>query len=148
MLDPNRHSGFNRLLRPWRRAEPRQPMRAAAPDSVPADNPLRAELLSVDQLRRHFRELAGWHRVVEKRWRSDPLLDRLEDNARVLAEVTRVISEASAEKRRLAPAAEWLVDNYYLIEEQIRTARRHFPRSYNRQLPKLANGPLPGYAPA
>jgi hypothetical protein len=147
MLEPNRQAFTDRFLRPWRRAQPRLPASAAPP--VGGDTPpLRAELLSVEQLRSHFRELAGWHRVVERRWRTDPLLDRLEENARILAEVTRGLSAASARKLRLAPAAEWLLDNYYLIEEQVRTARRHFPRGYSRQLPKLSNGPLEGYARA
>ena len=46
--------------------------------------------------------------------------------------------------RRITPAAEWFLDNYHLIEEQIRTARRHLPRGYSRELPLLANGPSAG----
>src|SRR5690606_9259896 len=38
------------------------------------------------------------------------------------------------------PADEWLLDNIYLIEEQIRIARRHFPKDYSRQLPRLVGG--------
>jgi cyclic beta-1,2-glucan synthetase len=47
--------------------------------------------------------------------------------------------------RRVTPAAESLLDNFYLIEEQIRTARRHLPKSSSRELPRLANGPNSGY---
>ena len=43
--------------------------------------------------------------------------------------------------RRITPAAEWLLDNFYLIEEQIRTAKRHLPKGYSRELPRLARGP-------
>jgi cyclic beta-1,2-glucan synthetase len=43
------------------------------------------------------------------------------------------------------PAAEWFLDNYHLIEEQIRTARRHLPRGYSRDLPRLVNGASAGY---
>ncbi len=108
-------------------------------------HPLRAELLSVDQLVSHFKALAQWHRPDDT-LRADPLLDRLDDNERVLLGAYELISAAVSKKRRVAPAAEWLLDNFYLIEEQIRTARRHFPRSYSRELPKLSNGPLAGYA--
>jgi cyclic beta-1,2-glucan synthetase len=38
---------------------------------------------------------------------------------------------------RLTPAAEWMLDNFYLIEEQIQMARRHLPRGYSRELPRL-----------
>ncbi len=43
--------------------------------------------------------------------------------------------------QRITPAGEWLLDNYYLIEEQIRTAQRHLPKGYSRELPGLLNGP-------
>ena len=44
--------------------------------------------------------------------------------------------------RRITPAAEWLLDNFYLIEEQIQMARRHLPRGYSRELPRLAERPF------
>ena len=40
--------------------------------------------------------------------------------------------------RRFTPAAEWLLDNFYLIDEEVRTANRHLPRGYSRELPRLA----------
>jgi cyclic beta-1,2-glucan synthetase len=46
---------------------------------------------------------------------------------------------------RGTPAAEWLVDNYHLVEEQIREVRDDLPPGYYRQLPKLAGGPFAGY---
>jgi hypothetical protein len=52
------------------------------------------------------------------------------------------VNAAAAGGRRLAPAAEWLLDNFYLIEEQISLARRHLPRGYSRELPRMAQGPL------
>ena len=56
-----------------------------------------------------------------------------------------LVTAAAKRNRRIAPAAEWLLDNFYLIEEQIRTARRHLPPSYSRELPRLANGPAASY---
>ena len=49
-----------------------------------------------------------------------------------------------AADRRIVPAGEWLLDNFYLIEDQIRTARRHLPRDYSRELPRLRSGPSAG----
>ncbi|HUH29918.1 MAG TPA: glucoamylase family protein, partial [Rhodanobacter sp.] len=46
--------------------------------------------------------------------------------------------------KRITPAAEWLLDNFYLIEEQIRIARRHLPKGYSHELPRLDNGPSAG----
>ena len=49
------------------------------------------------------------------------------------------------EGRAITPAAEWLLDNYHLVEEQIREIRADLPPGYYRQLPKLAAGPFAGY---
>ncbi len=46
--------------------------------------------------------------------------------------------------QRITPAADWLLDNFYLIEEQIRTAKAHLPKGYSRELPRLARGPSAG----
>ena len=45
---------------------------------------------------------------------------------------------------RVSPAGEWLLDNFYLIDEQIRTTKRHLPKGYSRELPRLSNSPSIG----
>ena len=64
--------------------------------------------------------------------------------SREIARCQDLMSRAHAAGRRLTPAAEWLLDNHYLIEEQVHLARKHFPRGYSRQLPRLAGGKLAG----
>ncbi len=114
--------------------------RAAArtrPEQEPA---LRSELFSAEQMEHHGRVLAGQHRLSE-RSRADLLLARLADNEAVLTHTGERLTNATRRKRRITPAGEWLLDNFYLIEEQIRIARRHLPKGYSRELPRLASGP-------
>ena len=108
------------------------------------DQPLRSELFSNDQLEQHAKALAGWHEV-DKKQGPDRLLPRLAENESLLIRTYELVMAAVVAKRRIAPAGEWLLDNFYLIEEQIRTARRHLPRNYSRELPRLRNGPSAGY---
>src|SRR5580658_7939205 len=103
-----------------------------------SEPPLRAELFSVEQLAHHARVLAADHRVVTQR-RSSRLLARLEENEQGLRAFNRATLAVSP-SRRITPAAEWLLDNFYLIEEQIQMARRHLPRNYSRELPRLRYG--------
>ena len=70
---------------------------------------------------------------------------RLADNGGVLLDAYRMIAKGIAEHRAITPAAEWLVDNYYLVERQVREIRSALPPGYYRQLPKLASGPFMGY---
>ncbi|MGD0541023.1 MAG: glycosyltransferase family 2 protein, partial [Tepidisphaeraceae bacterium] len=114
--------------------------------SQPEEQPLREELYSVDQLDRYAKTLASWHEVNVSGSRGpDHLLRRLSANEELLAETYELLTGAVARGRRITPAAEWFLDNYHLIEEQIRTARRHLPRGYSRELPRLRNGPSAGY---
>jgi cyclic beta-1,2-glucan synthetase len=115
------------------------------PNAALADEPpLRAELFSVSQLEQHARKLAAWHEVAPANRGDDRLLYRLDANQVALREAYAFISEAVKLGRRITPAAEWFIDNYHLVEEQIRIARRHLPRGFNRELPRLGNGPGAG----
>ena len=105
--------------------------------------PLRAELLSRDQMRQHGRTLAESHTVTKKR-APEQLLTRLTENEGVLVETCSMLTSAVKANRRVAPAGEWLLDNFYLIKEQIRTAKKHLPKGYSRELPRLLSGPSAG----
>ena len=105
--------------------------------------PLRSELFSAEQMKQHGRALAGQHKLSTRR-ASDQLLARLAANESVLVAVHTLLTEALAAERQITPAGEWLLDNYYLIEEQIRTAKRHLPKAYSRELPRLLHGPSAG----
>ncbi|MFS2223578.1 cyclic beta 1-2 glucan synthetase [Pantoea sp. B65] len=64
------------------------------------------------------------------------LLKRLEENELLLAENCQILSRD--EKNSIGPAGEWLLDNFYLIEEQIRVVRQLLPKNFGKGLPALA----------
>ncbi|MHB8110729.1 MAG: cyclic beta 1-2 glucan synthetase, partial [Syntrophorhabdaceae bacterium] len=105
--------------------------------------PLRSELLSASQMEQHGKILAAGH-TLSAGHTPEQLLARLGENEHVLHEVRDLLAEAVKGDRRITPAGEWLLDNFYLIEEQIRTAKRHLPKGYSRGLPRLKRGPSPG----
>jgi len=105
--------------------------------------PLRAELFSAEQLARHARAVASEHRIVTQ-GSSNRLLARLDRNEQSLRAFNSS-TLAVGSSRRITPAAEWLLDNFYLIEEQIQMSRRHLPRAYSRELPRLTSGPCAGF---
>ncbi|MFY9550577.1 MAG: glycosyl transferase, partial [Thermoanaerobaculia bacterium] len=113
-------------------------MRAAAP-------PIRAELFSTEHLEQFAGTLAAEHLVYPGKRRGRRLLPRLRENARVLIRSHRLIAEASRQTRSISPAAEWLLNNFHIAEEQVREVREDLPPGFYRELPKLASGPLEGY---
>ncbi|MFL9923343.1 glucoamylase family protein [Herbaspirillum lusitanum] len=87
-------------------------------------------------MEQHGRVLARAHKLSAQKSR-DELLQRLADNEVVIIDACSQLTAAIRAGRQVTPAAEWLLDNYYLIEEQIRTAKRHLPKNYSKELPRL-----------
>ena len=115
--------------------------------ALPWDNrqPIREELFSVERLEEHARSLAIAQPILAGSVRGHPLAGRLGGNAAALLDAYRRIAKAIDDGRAITPAAEWLIDNYHLVDKQIREVRADLPPGYYRQLPKLAEGPFAGY---
>ncbi len=105
--------------------------------------PLRSELFTEEQLERYAASLAERHTLLAEN-AAENLLKRLDENERILLEVYENLTEAVKSNTRIVPAAEWLLDNFYLIEEQIYTAKKHLPKGYSRELPQLLKGASAG----
>src|SRR4029078_1204998 len=108
------------------------------------EKPFQAEFFSVERLEQYAQALAAEHKPVTRKGRAQ-LLPRLEDNGRRLEAAYKLLVDALREGRTISPAAEWLVDNHHIIEEQLHEIRQDLPKSYYHELPKLAHGPLEGY---
>src|SRR3546814_635262 len=106
---------------------------------------IREEHFGVERLEQHAESLAAAQRITAKPIPVLPLAARLSDNATVLLAAYRASAAALGDGDDIEPAAEWLLDNYHLIDEQVREIRNDLPAGYYRQLPKLAEGPFAGY---
>src|ERR1700720_2114257 len=109
------------------------------------EEPIRAELFSVERLEQHAESLAAAQTVTETVGEGRPLLPRVLENGRVLLEYYQATAKAISREQSITPAAEWLVDNFYIVEEQIREIRDDLPPGFYRKLPKLASGHLEGF---
>ena len=93
--------------------------------------PLRSELFTTEQMEQYGKTLAGLHFLGPKIDSEQQLLSRLAENETILLEVHDIVSKAVKANRQITPAGEWLLDNFYLIENQIQTGRKHFPNGYS-----------------
>ncbi|KAI9432816.1 hypothetical protein F5148DRAFT_1295637, partial [Russula earlei] len=105
--------------------------------------PFRSELFTIEQLEQFAKNLAQSD-VVYTEEPSEQLLKRLAENENVLLDVHQLLTETVKANSRIVPAGEWLLDNFYLIEEQIYTGKKHLPKGYSKGLPKLVSGPAAG----
>src|SRR5664279_2188875 len=106
--------------------------------------PMRSELFNADQMEQYGRKLAGLHILGSNHVLDHHLLERLAENEMVLKEVHEIITEAVKANRQITPAGEWLLDNFYLIEEHIHTGKKHLPKGYSKELPRLLSGSSKG----
>jgi cyclic beta-1,2-glucan synthetase len=74
-----------------------------------------------------------------------PLLLRLEDTRNVLDRVYHELNTGAEHGLDISPAGDWLLDNFYIVQEHIREIRTNLPKGYYEELPKLATGSLAGY---
>src|SRR5271157_3363878 len=109
------------------------------------DEPIRSELFSVERIEQHAESLAAAQTVTKEPQQGRQLIPRVVENGRVLLDSYRAIARAIQEERAITPAAEWLVDNFHIVEEQLREIQDDLPTGYYRKLPKLASGHLQGY---
>src|ERR1700752_4940970 len=109
------------------------------------EEPIRAELFSVERLEEHGESLAAAQTVTQTAGEGRPLLPRVLENGRVLLEVYRATAAAISREQAITPGAEWLVGNFYIGEDQLREIRDDLPPGFYRKLPKLATGHLEGY---
>ncbi len=105
--------------------------------------PIRGELLSVERLE-ELAEVIARHRVSPSRPPNPGLLSRTRENGRVLLRCYRTLAAVINEERATTPAAEWLVDNFHIVEEVLNEIRTDLPPGFYRQLPTLEEGPLAG----
>ncbi|MDB5392922.1 MAG: glycosyltransferase 36 associated family protein [Rhodospirillales bacterium] len=117
----------------------------AAEFSQASQDPIRSDLLSVERLEEQAQVLARSQRVTLEPQTGRPLAPRLRDNAKVLTEAYQNIALSAKSDHPITPAAEWMLDNFHIVEEQVREILDDLPPAFYRRLPKLSEGRLAGY---
>ena len=110
----------------------------------PVEEPIRSEIFGPQRFAQHGRSLGATHRATQARSWSGGFFPRLRSNIRVLREAHRYIGHQATTGYDISPAAEWLLDNFHLIEAQLQEIHEGLPRSYFRTLPVLLEPPLAG----
>ena len=106
--------------------------------------PIRSEIFGPQRFAQHGRSLGATHRATRARGWGGSFFPRLRNNIDVLREAHAYIGLQATTGYDISPAAEWLLDNFHLIEAQLREIHDGLPRSYFRALPILQDPPLAG----
>ena len=106
--------------------------------------PIRSEIFGPQRFAQHGRSLAQTHHATHSSGRSGNFFPRLKSNLATLREAHLYIGVQASTGYNISPAAEWLLDNFHLIEAQFAEINAGLPRSYFTSLPKLLDEPLAG----
>ena len=115
--------------------------------------PPHAELFGATRLASHAGILARRHTIAEmprtgwlRRRERGPLLSRLTATEKALIAARDTLAHAAALGTEVSPAGAWLLDNFFIVLEQMPEIRATLPAGYYQELPKLAgDGSLAGY---
>lgn len=108
-------------------------------NEIEKNPPLRSDLFSHEQMELHAVKLSLTHQLSTKESK-EFLLHELSANEDILSEVNELLKKNIASKKSVSPAGEWLLDNFFIIEEQILLGKRYLPKGYSKGLPKLKSG--------
>ena len=134
------------VLSTERAASSPEPGRAGAPLIDPrGEAPIRAELYGIEHLEEHARRLASACKLAPPAKEPSPLLKRFAESGAALAKAHREILVGFDRREGRGLDAEWLVDNYHIVDEVLREIEKDLPSGYDAELPKLAVEPLAGY---
>ncbi len=101
------------------------------------------EVLPIERLVPEAERIAG-ELSLSKAARRLPLLARLRHSERLLQRVHRHLAEAGRARQQSVLAADWLLDNAYVIQGHIDDIYRNLPRRFFKRLPLLGDGPYRG----
>lgn len=111
----------------------------------PFEVPIRDEIFSTERLEQFAAFLAQQLPVTKKIIRGRSLLPRVENNNHQIVQAYKIFSSSIEKGHTLPPAAEWLIDNFHIIEDQIREIREDLPEKFYLELPKMSQGELALY---
>ena len=112
-------------------------------DGAP-EAPIRSEIFGLQRFAQHGRSLGETHRATALGSGTTVFFPRLRDNLAVLRLAQHYIGSQAASGHDISPAAEWLLDNFHLVEAQLKAIRDGLPKRYFRALPVLQDPPLAG----
>jgi len=96
-------------------------------------------------LRQHAESLAAAQKVTNDPREGYNLSRRLKNNKKILSNCYQIIGETVSQKQAITSAAEWLIDNFHIVEGQLRDIGEHLPIGFYKELPKLSEDFLKGY---
>lgn len=107
---------------------------------------LEGALLNKQELYEHLEKIASTHNTKIKSDKNTYPIPGLKENYQVIKEVYNLLNEHIKQKIAIHPAGEWLLDNFYIIEEVTKSIEKELTLEKYTKFVGIANGKYQGFA--
>ena len=103
-------------------------------------------MLEKTQLQKHLEKIASSHSITTKSQKDTYPIPGLIENFKTIEEVYNLLNEHLKLGINIHPAGEWLLDNFYIIEEAVKQIQKELPLKKYINFVGIANGEYKGFA--
>ena len=107
---------------------------------------IKGALLDTQQLEDYLRKIASGHVLQDKSNKYTYPIPRLKENFEFITEVYNLLNEHIKLKLPIHPAGEWILDNFYIIDETVKTVTKELTLKKYTNFLGIANGPYARFA--
>ena len=116
---------------------PNSSLAASEAKQIDHNGSIRSTYFTIEELRACGADMARSTNLHLPAFTPFDFLKRHKENDREILRVYRSTASDVAAGEAITPAAEWLLDNHYIVEEALQEVRRDFPRKFLRELPVM-----------
>ena len=102
--------------------------------------------LDKEQLQTYMEKMAANYEITRMSSKGTYPIYRLNENFKFIQKTYAILNEHIKKKISIYPAGEWLLDNFYIIEETIKNINNELTEKKYKNFPSIANGMYKGFA--
>lgn len=107
---------------------------------------LKGITLDKEQLQNYMEKIAINYEITKNSNIETYPINRLLDNYNYIQTTYNTLNESIKENITIYPAGEWLLDNFYIIEEAVKTIKNDLTRKKYKSFPGIGTGAYQGFA--
>ena len=107
---------------------------------------IKGTVLDNYQIQNYMEKVASSHEIKSNSLKNTYPIPRLKENFRFIEKIYQILTSHLKLKIDIHPAGEWLLDNFYIIEETYKTVIAEMDLSKYKKFPAVANGMYKGFA--
>ncbi len=107
---------------------------------------IKGTILNQNQLEDYLETIATDHNLQNNSNKNTYPIPRLKENFEVITEVYRLLNEHIKLKIPIHPAGEWILDNYYIVDQTVKSIKQDLSLKKYKRFLGIANGNYKGFA--